>query len=274
MLIVGTSGWQYRDWKGPFYPKVRTPGGLAPQATRQGTPHHRPRGADLLPYYTDHFATVELNNSFYRLPPYETFARWRTQVPQDFVFAVKMSRYLTHIKRLRDPQEPVSLFLRHAAGLGDKLGPILLQLPPTLRFDPELLHAMLGCFPDSARVAVEPRHPTWFSTQVRQALEKHGAALRWADRLSRPITPLWQTTDFGYVRLHEGRAKPRPHYGRAALSSWLDRVTSVFADAPVYIYFNNDPGCAAVFDAVTLAGLAQRRDIPVTRTPSPDHGQP
>lgn len=243
MLIVGTSGWQYRDWKGRFYLP----------------------GVSQLPYYASHFATVEVNNSFYRLPPRETFAQWRSAVPDDFVFALKMSRYLTHIKRLREPEEPVERFLSHASELGGTSGPVLLQLPPTLVFDAELLHAVLNAFLARVPVAIEPRHPTWDTAQARQVLEKHGAALCWADRLGRPVTPLWRTADFGYIRLHEGRATPHPRYGRAALLSWLDRATTTFGNAPVYVYFNNDHGGAAVHDASALIGLAERRDVPVAR---------
>ena len=245
MLIVGTSGWQYRDWKGLFYP----------------------RGADELPYYAAGFASVELNNPFYRLPSKDTFQQWASQVPGDFVFAVKMSRYLTHIKRLRDPAEPVERFLRHAEGLGDKLGPVLLQLPPTLPFDKEALHAVLSEFPRSVRVAVEPRHESWWSSVARWVLEKHDAALCWPDRLGHPLSPLWRTAGFGYVRFHEGRANPRPRYGRTSLSSWLDRIESAFPEAPVYTYFNNDPGGAALHDAVAFAHAAERRGLDVTRVP-------
>lgn len=245
MLILGTSGWQYKDWKGLFYPK----------------------GLSELPFYASGFATVELNNSFYRLPSRENFSGWASQTPDDFVFAVKMSRFLTHIKRLRDPAEPVERFLRHASGLGGKLGPVLLQLPPTLPFDKEALHAVLSEFPRSIRVAVEPRHESWWSALARGVLEKHGAALCWADRLGRPQSPLWRTADFGYVRFHEGRANPRPRYGRASLSAWLDRISSSFSGEPVYAYFNNDPGGAALHDAVALAGQASRRGLEVTRVP-------
>lgn len=244
MLIVGTSGWQYSDWKGLFYP----------------------RGAAELPFYAAGFATVELNNPFYRLPSRSTFEKWASEVPEDFVFSVKMSRYLTHIKRLRDPDEPVARFLRQASGLGDKLGPVLLQLPPTLPFDKEALHAVLSEFPRSVRVAVEPRHESWWSSAARGVLEKHDAALCWPDRLGRPLSPLWRTAGFGYVRFHEGRAEPRPRYGRTSLASWLDRM-SVFGDDPVYVYFNNDPGGAALRDAVALARAAGRRGIEVTRVP-------
>jgi uncharacterized protein YecE (DUF72 family) len=247
VILVGTSGWQYRDWRGRFYPRD------LPQRL-------------WLEWYADRFATVEVNNAFYRLPERSTFEAWRQRTPDDFVVGVKMSRYLTHIKRLREPQEPVARFLDRATGLGDKLGPVLLQLPPTLRADPALLDAVLAEFPPHVRVAVEPRHESWWVDEIRRTLSRRGAALCWADRLGRPVTPLWRTTDWGYLRLHEGRAQPRPSYGRQALSTWLDRISDAFeAGRDVYVYFNNDPGGAAIRDAVTLAGLARRRGLPVTR---------
>src|SRR5690606_12517958 len=180
-VFVGTSGWQYRDWREVLYPA--------------GVPMRL-----WLEEYAERFATVEINNAFYRLPSEETFAAWRERTPPGFVIAVKASRYLTHVKRLRDPEEPVARLMSHASGLGDRLGPVLLQLPPTLRADPGLLDACLRCFPAAGRVAVEPRHESWWTPRVREVLRAHGAALCWSDILSRPATPLWRTADWGYVR--------------------------------------------------------------------------
>jgi uncharacterized protein YecE (DUF72 family) len=250
MLVIGTSGWQYRDWRGPFYPPS------LPQRL-------------WLEYHASAFATVELNNSFYRLPSRDTFEGWRAQLPPDYTVAVKVSRYLTHVKRLRDPAEPVARFVASATGLGPRLGPVLLQLPPTLAFDPASLEATLSLFPASIRVAVEPRHPSWFVDEARAILSRHGAALCWADRLGRPVTPLWRTADFGYVRLHEGRANPRPRYGRRALDAWLERIAAEYGDRPdVFVYFNNDPGAAAIADATTLARRAPTHGLTPTRTPT------
>jgi uncharacterized protein YecE (DUF72 family) len=246
MIIVGTSGWQYRDWRDRFY---------------AGVPQRR-----WLAHYADAFATVEVNNAFYRLPERDTFAKWRAETPDDFVVAVKMSRYLTHIRRLREPAEPVARFLDRAAGLGDRLGPVLLQLPPTMRADPAALDATLAEFPPGVRVAVEPRHATWWTHETREVLTRRRAALCWADRRGRPVAPLWRTTDFGYLRMHEGRAQPRPRYGRAALASWLRRLDPA---VDTYVYFNNDPGGAAVTDAAALAALAARQGVQVTRAPGP-----
>ncbi|MFK0255181.1 DUF72 domain-containing protein [Streptomyces sp. NPDC090445] len=230
-VLVGTSGWQYRDWSGVLYPAGR------PQRL-------------WLEEYAAHFATVESNAAFYRLPAPHTFADWRERTPDGFVFAVKASRFLTHIKRLRDPEEPVRRLMAHAEALGDRLGPVLLQLPPTLRADPQALDACLACFPPGTRVAVEPRHGSWWNPDVRDVLAARGAALCWADHGSRPVTPLWRTADWGYLRFHEGAAQPWPRYGATALRSWAGRIADAWPrEADVFAYFNNDPGGAAVRDA-------------------------
>ncbi|MFH9573417.1 DUF72 domain-containing protein [Streptomyces sp. NPDC017454] len=253
-LFVGTSGWQYRDWRGVLYPP-----GLPVRLW--------------LERYAAGFATVEINNAFYRLPTRETFEAWRDRVPADFVVAVKASRYLTHIKRLRDPEEPVDRLMTRAAGLGDRLGPVLLQLPPTLRGDAGLLDACLARFPPGTRVAVEPRHASWWTPEVRGVLESRGAALCWADVRARPVAPLWRTTDWGYVRFHQGRAAPWPRYGRRSLTTWIDRIGSTWPDDhDVFAYFNNDPDAAAVRDATTFAGLARAARLTVTRTPQGARG--
>ncbi len=233
MLRVGTSGWMYDDWRGRLYPA--------------GIPKK-----SWLSAYAAHFDTVEINNAFYRLPSRDAFAAWRDRVGPGFLFAVKVSRYLTHVKRLRDPAEPVARFAEHAAGLGDRLGPVLVQLPPTLGVDAGLLDAVLSRMP--LRTAVEPRHESWWTTGVRAVLERHDAALVWADRHERPTGPLWRTAGWGYLRLHEGRT--RPGYRRAALSGWRRRIGREFrADEDVYVYFNNDPGGAAVRDADVFRAL-------------------
>jgi uncharacterized protein YecE (DUF72 family) len=190
------------------------------------------------------------------------FERWCEQTPAGFVVAVKASRYLTHIRRLREPDEPVSRLVDRAAGLGRRLGPFLLQLPPTLRASPDALDACLRAFPSRARVTVEARHESWWSDEVRAVLDRRGAALCWADRRGRPVAPTWRTAGWGYVRLHEGAASPRPSYGRAALATWLDRIDDAWPGArraDVFVFFNNDHGGAAVRNARTLVRMARRR---------------
>ncbi|MEV0414083.1 DUF72 domain-containing protein [Streptomyces sp. NPDC050448] len=230
-VLVGTSGWQYREWAGVLYPADR------PQRL-------------WLEEYGRHFRTVESNSAFYRLPAPETFAAWRERTPDGFVFAVKASRFLTHVRRLREPEEPVRRLMAHCSALGDRMGPVLLQLPPTLHADAPALDACLRCFPAGTRVAVEPRHDSWWNPDVRSVLTERGAALCWADRGSRPVAPLWRTADWGYVRFHEGRARPAPRYGATALRSWAGRIAGTWPrDADVFAYFNNDRGGAAVEDA-------------------------
>jgi uncharacterized protein YecE (DUF72 family) len=264
-VYVGTSGWQYRDWRGLLYPP-----GLG--QTRW------------LERYAEYFGTVENNGSFYRLPAQETFAGWRGRTPPGFVMAVKASRYLTHVRRLRDPDEPVERLIRAATPLGDRLGPVLLQLPPTMPADPGALDSCLAAFarfrlaPDGGtgevgcriRVAVEFRHDSWWSGETERLLARHGAALCWADRLGHPVTPLWRTAGWGYLRFHEGAAQPWPRYSEQALASWVERVTASWPDgADVLAYFNNDPGGAALYDAAAFASLARQAGRTVTPTWEP-----
>jgi uncharacterized protein YecE (DUF72 family) len=241
---VGTSGWQYRDWRGTFYPP--------------DVPQRR-----WLEYYASQFATVENNGTFYRLPPRETFAGWRDRVGEGFVMTVKASRYLTHVRRLRDPAEPVRRLLDAAAGLGDRLGPVLLQLPPDLQAAPHLLDECLGQFPPEIRVAVEPRHESWWSDDVRDVLAARNAALCWADRKGTAVTPLWRTADWGYLRFHEGDGAPWPRYRESSRRSWADRIATTWPQETqgldVYVYFNNDQGGAAPRDAAAFAAAAVAR---------------
>jgi uncharacterized protein YecE (DUF72 family) len=242
-LLAGTSGWQYRDWRGPFYPA-----GLAQ--------------ANWLSQYAHTFPAVENNGTFYRLAAPGTFDAWREATPDGFVMAVKASRFLTHVRKLADPAEPVGRLVAAAGRLDRRLGPILLQLPPTLRADPELLDACLAEFNKQARgvrVAVEFRHESWWTAPAHAVLSRHNAALCWADRRGRPITPLWRTADWGYLRLHEGAAAPWPRYGHQALRSWLGRLAATWsASSDVFAFFNNDQNAAAPQDAAALMGMAAR----------------
>jgi uncharacterized protein YecE (DUF72 family) len=248
-LLIGTSGWQYADWRDRVYPT--------------GVPQRL-----WLEYYAERFDTVEVNNAFYRLPERATFEQWRERTGEGFVVAVKASRFLTHVKRLADPEEPVARLLERAGGLGDRLGPILLQLPPNLRVDLGRLDRTLRCFPPSVRVAVEPRHDSWFSEELFDLLEERSVALCLADSPHRR-TPLRRTTDWGYVRFHQGRASPSPCYGRAALTSWARRLAELWPpSADVFAFFNNDPLGCAVRDAARFAGMSRRAGLEPTRVPS------
>src|SRR3954468_2028301 len=251
-VIIGTSGWQYRDWRGRFYPQK------LPQRL-------------WLEHYAVHFATVESNNAFYRLPEHATFVKWRERTPPDFRWAGKASRYLTHTKRLREPEEPVARLMERAAGLEAKLDVILLQLPPTLRADADLLRDCLSRFPATVRVAVEPRHDSWWTDEIRALLERSGAALGGPARDEKPIAPLWRTTDWTYLRLHTGAAEPWPRYRPETLELWAERLTATWTDdEDVYVYFNNDPGGAAVIDAVAFADAVRVTGRTTSRVPTPE----
>ena len=253
-VLIGTSGWQYADWRGRFYPR------RMPQRQWLG-------------YYAEHFRTVEVNNAFYRLPEADTFTRWREATPDDFVIGVKASRYLTHVRRLKDPAEPVGRLLDRAQHLGDQLGPVLLQLPPNFRADLPALGATLEAFPRTVRVAFEPRHGSWHTDATFELLEEFGAAFCLSDTLGRR-SPIRRTAGWGYLRLHEGRAAPAPCYGRTALATWARRLAALWGQGDdVYVYFNNDRGGCAVRDAhrfalaVTTAGLVPTR-VPSAREAS------
>ena len=237
-ILVGTSGFDYRDWRGPFYPRFI-------------------RASERLAFFAEHFGTVELNVTFYRMPAASTFRGWRDAVPDGFVFAVKASRYLTHIKRLEDPQASVDYLVERASILGDRLGPILLQLPPSLGIDLDRLDRTLEAFGSEPRVAVEPRHKSWFVPELSALLRAHDAAFVLADRRG-PITPLWSTSGWVYLRMHQGSATPRPCYGDRALRSWVHRLEALPGrPRDGYVYFNNDHRACAVHNARTFERMLE-----------------
>jgi uncharacterized protein YecE (DUF72 family) len=237
-IFVGTSGFDYRDWRGTFYPRFI-------------------KSSERLAFYAEHFDTVELNVTFYRMPAASAFRGWRDAVPDGFRFAVKASRYLTHIKRLQDPRGSVEYLMERASILGDRLGPILLQLPPNMEIDLDRLGRTLEAFGPKVRVAVEPRHKSWFVPELCEVLRAHDAAFVVADR-RRPITPLWSTGGWLYLRMHEGRATPRPCYGRTALGSWVARLGALpDADRDGYVYFNNDHRACAIKNAVVFRRMLE-----------------
>lgn len=246
-VLVGTSGWQYADWRGPFYPRD-----LAQ--------------ARWLEWYAGRFATVESNSAFYRLPDRRTFEAWAARTPDGFVWAVKASRYLTHIRRLREPEAAVDRLVERVEGLGRKRGPILLQLPPRFRADAERLDRTLARVPSGWRVAVEVRDPSWEHDEIRAVLDAHDAALCLADRRG-PLRPLWHTADWTYLRFHEGRASPRPCYGDRALETWARRLREGWGKrADAYVYFNNDPRACATANAARFARICERLGLRVART--------
>ena len=243
-LWVGTSGFHYAHWRGVFYPaSLPTDGWLT--------------------FYAERFQTVELNAPFYRLPPRRTFERWASNVPDGFRFAVKVSRFLTHVRRLRDPKEPIERLLERCSGLGDRLGPLLLQLPPDLEVVPDRLSEVLEHVPSGVKIAVEPRHESWWSDEVAAVLRAHEAVLCWADRRG-PVSPTWATAHWRYLRYHEGRGAPPPCYRQHELTLWLDRLADEAQHiGESWVYFNNDPGGCAIRDASEFIRQARRAGLEV-----------
>jgi uncharacterized protein YecE (DUF72 family) len=237
-LRIGTSGYVYPHWrKGVFYPE-----GL--------------RARDELAYYAGVFNTVELNNSFYRLPTAEMFERWRDSTPEDFLFAVKVSRFISHVKRLHDVAEPLRLFVELASILGSKLGPLLVQLPPNLHFDLIRLEEFLDVLPKNYCWTIEVRHPSWQNPMTYEALARRGVAL--CVPIGGLIQPdLVTTAAFTYIRVHRG-IEGKGYMGKKGLRPWAARVRALArAGKNVYFYFNNDQRGYAVKDAMLLREMVK-----------------
>ena len=203
-VLIGVSGWAYKDWCGPFYPD-------------------EVRDKDRLDFVSRRFSTLEINASFYRMPTDKAVAGWRDQTPDDFVFAWKASRFITHNKKLTDPAEPLVYMFERIAGLGDKIGPILFQLPPQLRRNDERLAAFLKALPAGHRCAFEFRHPSWYEPAVMAMLSDHGAALCISDHHDAP-SPLEVTTDFVYLRGHGPGGRYEGRYDEATLTKMARRL--------------------------------------------------
>lgn len=238
-IRVGASGWHYRSWVGPFYP-------------------HDAKPPQFLAHYTGRFDCVEVNNSFYRLPRRETVEGWAAQVPRDFLFAVKASRFLTHMKKLKDPDEPVRRMFSVLDGFGGKLGPILFQLPPGWRVNVERLAAFLAALPKGRRYAFEFRNESWLCDEVFETLRRAGAALVLYDFEGRQ-PPELVTADFVYVRLHGPAGKYRGSYSDAALAAWRKRAESWRRQGrDVFVFFDNDEKGYAAADGLRLKSLLAR----------------
>jgi len=240
-LFIGTSGWSYTHWAGRFYPSE------IPQAR-------------WLEYYCHHFATVEINNSFYRLPRETTFQKWRERAPGKFIFAVKASRYITHIKKLNEPVESAELFLTRARFLGDKLGPILFQIPPGLKAKPDRLEQILRSRPEDLSYCFEFRHASWFCKEVYDLLRQYNSALCIADSPEFPMV-IQRTADFSYFRLHGSTMLYRSQYSSEELKIWAERIKRILDEgADVYVYFDNDAEGYAVMNALELVSLLSQRE--------------
>ena len=236
-VLIGTSGWHYKHWRGLFYP------------------------ADLptnawLKFYSQHFKTVELNNSFYRLPTPAAFDIWREVSPRGFVFAVKGSRFTTHMKKLKDPKPSTDKFFDAAVHLRSKLGPILFQLPPHWKADKERLEEFLKAMPKAYRYAFEFRDESWLVPEVFSLLRRYKVAHCLHDFADMKV-PLEVTTSFSYIRFHgPTSAKYFGSYSAAQLREWAKRIADWSSSlSAIYVYFNNDPGGEAVKNALELKRL-------------------
>lgn len=238
-LRVGCSGWNYADWRGVLYPK--------------GLPTSR-----WLERYAEVFDTVEVNATFYRLPSRDTVARWVEQTPEGFVFTVKASRYLTHVKRLADLGAGVERFWERLEPLvaSQKMGPVLWQLPESFHRDDDRLAGALAALPPG-RHAFELRHPSWFTADVYALLRAHGAALVIGDHPKRPFQTHERTADWTLVRFHHGRRGRGGNYSDRELDTWKRRLAAWRHDTEVYAYFNNDWKAYAVRNARRLAGRSR-----------------
>ncbi len=239
-LRIGTSGWNYKHWFDRFYPKDLS-------------------DKDLLSFYTRHFDTVEINNTFYRLPTTKAVRHWRETVPEGFVFAVKASRFITHMKKLKAPKTSSRKMFTRVQNLQDSLGPILFQLPPRWRYDPGRLAGFLKALPAEHQYAFEFRDPSWLKQEIYDLLIEHNAAFCIHDFRGEQM-PKLITADFTYIRFHGPNAAAysgsyeigvlRKWAGQIA--EWQDRLRNV------YVYFNNDIEGHAVKNALKLRELCKR----------------
>ncbi len=233
--LVGTSGFFYDHWRGRFYPEKLTK-------------------AKWLEFYTTQFATVELNSSFYRLPSEAAFANWRDSTPADFIFALKVSRFITHIKRLKNCKDAIETFISRAKILGKKLGPLLYQLPPNMHRNDEVLASFLAILPRGLKHVFEFRHQSWLEEAVFEILRKHNVGLCIFDMPSLTC-PLVATADFAYIRFHGSTGLYSSNYSDERLADWAWKLADLAAYLKeIYIYFNNDAEAFAISNAITLRG--------------------
>ncbi len=238
--MIGTSGWHYPHWVGPFYP--------------QALPKK-----EFLSYYTRQFHTVELNNTFYHLPSQETLAAWRDGTPKDFLFACKGSRFITHMKKLKDPEKSIQRFFEAIQVLGSKLGPILFQLPPRWKVNLERFHCFLEALPKQQRYAFEFRDESWLQQETYDLLKQFHAGLC-LYHLAGRCSPIQVTAGFVYIRLHGPGDSYQGQYGLERLRPWAHRCAEWAQDGKdVFCYFDNDEAGYAVKDALALRKLVDRK---------------
>lgn len=239
-IRIGTSGYHYKHWLGRYYPAGTKPG-------------------DMLGHYLRDFDTVELNNTFYQLPNESTFDAWRSNTPQDFLFAVKGSRFITHMIKLKDARRGLMNFMPRAERLRGKLGPILWQLPPGWKVNVERLEEFLSLLPPEHRYTFELRNETWMTDAVLEVLKKYNAAFCIYE-LAGYQSPIELTADWTYIRLHGPTSfKYQGSYSDGQLAEWADRIRTWSKKLKgVYVYFDNDDSAYAVDNAMTLKRMVNK----------------
>lgn len=238
-IHIGTSGWHYGHWEGPFYPDK--------------TPSEKYLG-----YYSKSFKTVEINSSFYRMPDKETIREWRDTVPEGFRFSVKASRYITHMKKLKDPEAAVSYLISTVSLLRNKLGPILFQLPPKWHANPERLESFIKSLPRDYDYAFEFRDTSWFDDRIYEILEKHNTAFCIYE-IGGVKSPRIVTADIVYLRLHGPDGPYRGQYTTHVLTEWAGRISKWRNEGKeIYCYFDNDEAGYAPQDAMKLQEMVAK----------------
>lgn len=234
VIRIGTSGWSYPHWKESFFP-VNCP------------------KSKWLEYYCEHFDTVELNATFYRLPHLKTVENWYLRTPEPFIWSVKASKYITHTKRLKEPEKPLEKFFANLSGLKEKLGPVLFQLPPGLSFDEKRFQIFCQSLKPSQRYALEVRHSSWISEKVFAILKAHNIAFCIADTSGRYPYHEIVTANFAYIRLHGSKKLYKSDYSKNELEIWAQKIKALEKDT--YVYFDNDFEGYAVKNAKRLKGI-------------------
>lgn len=233
-IHIGTSGWNYRHWRGTFYPEDLTQ-------------------KKWLSYYIEKFKTVEINNSFYRLPPKSNFETWRNNVPENFVFSIKVYRYITHMKKLTDSEDTLKTFFDNVSALKEKTGPLLFQMPPGLKYDSMRLKDFIKKLSNKFRYTFEFRNKSWWNENTYRILEDHNISFC-LFQLAGSITPRIVTADFIYIRLHgPTNYKYQGSYDKETLSEWADQFKKWQKEGKdVYCYFDNDEKGYAAWNALVL----------------------
>lgn len=233
---IGTSGWHYKHWRGAFYPE-------------------RIAAKDFLEFYSENFCTAEINNTFYQIPEKRTLAHWRDSVPENFIFAVKAGRYITHMKKLKDCRRPLFSLLRRIDVLNKKSGPVLFQLPPHWHMDTERLRHFLDILPGDFRYAFEFRDTSWFCSEVYDMLGDYGVAFCMYD-FDGVLSPKKITTDFIYIRLHGPDGPYRGKYSTSTLAGWAGALSAWRRqNKEIYCYFDNDEKGFAARNALRFQNM-------------------